>query len=179
MTGTTTPEMIAAEKTRILDRIAKLDVERDRLSDELGDIVAYERVAAKFSSDTTSKKPNARARKATDAAARQRAGKSKADYPSESVEVDSPPTTSTTVSRPKKDERTIKLGDAILQAVGSYPVAGATVPTIQAFLKERYGLTVRTNHLSIGLQRHLKANRLEKRNDRWYQTDPEMFRAAA
>jgi hypothetical protein len=34
-------------------------------------------------------------------------------------------------------------------------------------------MAVRPNHLGIALQRHLRAGRLENRDQRWYRSEPE------
>jgi hypothetical protein len=54
-----------------------------------------------------------------------------------------------------------------LKAVQAH-AKGISVDEVRKFLSQKFGLTVRPNHLGIALQRHRRAGRLENRDQRWY-----------
>jgi len=60
------------------------------------------------------------------------------------------------------------LSDATLRAVQAHG-EGATPDQLLAYLAREFGMRVRPNHLSIALQRHRRAGKLEENRDhRWF-----------
>jgi len=63
--------------------------------------------------------------------------------------------------------QTPSLSDAALRAVQAHS-EGATAQEVLNYLSREFGMTVRSNHLGIALQRHRRSGQLENRDQRWY-----------
>jgi hypothetical protein len=140
-----TVDDIGREKQRISERLAQLDVERTKLSDQLNDLETAERVLTRFGGKTDTTKGRTRGHPA-----------------------------GTTPAAPAKNRAqggqqapSVLLSDASLKAVQAHR-KGATSNDVLSYLSRRFGMTVRPNHLGIALQRHRRAGRLENRDQRWY-----------
>ncbi len=139
-----TLEEIAQEKQRISERLARLDAERAKLSDQLSELEIAERVLSRFGKAA--------------APERRRRGR---------------PARTPAPTAPERRARTapsapgLSMSDATLKAVEAHG-EGLTAAEILNYLSREFGLSVRPNHLGIALQRHRRAGRLESRDQRWY-----------
>jgi len=140
-----TLDEIGQERQRISERLAQLDAERTKLSEQLNDLVTAERVMTRFGGKAHSTK----GRKTGHAAGTTPATPGKHRVP------DGQPAP------------ILLLSDASLKAVRAHR-KGATSNDVLSYLSRRFGMTVRPNHLGIALQRHRRAGRLENRDQRWY-----------
>ena len=146
----TTPtilDQISAEKTKLSERLARLDTERAMVATRLTDLETAERVLTRVSK-TPSRKPTAAATTDARAATARRArGR--------------PPQAATSKSAGRKPSAP-SLGERIL--------ALATGKTRQ----ELYVACPndRPNHIGIAVQRHLRAGRIQERDGKLYATSP-------
>ena len=143
-----TLDEIGQERQRISERLAQLDAERTKLSDQLNDLETAARVLTRFGgkADTT------RGRRKGHPAGTQPATPGK--------------------HRAKSGQApSVLLSDASLKAVQAHR-KGATSNEVLSYLSRRFGMTVRPNHLGIALQRHRRAGRLENRDQRWHLRSP-------
>jgi hypothetical protein len=133
------------EKERVLERLARLNAERVKLSDQLNELAIAERVLTRFGGrrDTAGRERRRRPARTAPAAGGQRRARGGPQAPS------------------------VSLSDATLRAVQAYP-DGATASEILRYLAWEFGMAVRPNHLGITLQRHRRAGRLESRESRWF-----------
>jgi hypothetical protein len=136
---------IGREKQRISERLARLDAERTKLSDQLNKLEMTERVLSRVgtnagTTDGQRKRGPAKTRPAI-------AGERKA--------------------RNGRHTPGVSLSDAALKAVQAHR-DGASSDEVLKYLSRKFGMTVRANHLSGALQRHRRAGRLENRGQRWY-----------
>ena len=136
---------IGQERQRISERLARLDAERTKLSDQLSDLETAARVMKRFDGKADTSKGRRRGHPA-----------------------------GTTLATPGKHQvrgaqqaPSVLLSDASLKAVQAHR-KGATSNDVLSYLSRRLGMTVRPNHLGIALQRHRRAGRLENRDQRWY-----------
>jgi hypothetical protein len=165
---TMTPALLVAEKTRLTDRIAKIDIERTRLATELYDIEAAERAMAKFgTTGATAQRPRGRPRKPTDEAL---------------STITTKPITTTIKGRRSRGAKvgtgTVSLSDAALTACRSFP-GGAIARNILPVVEKLLGTTVRSNHLGAALARHKRAGRLYERDGLWFPPEAEVAAKAA
>jgi len=148
---TTTPtilDQINAEKTKVSERLARLDTERATVATRLTDLETAERVLIRVS-----KTPPAR--RTTSAAA------AEAKAPTASRSRGRPPRATASESAARKPSGP-SLGDRIL--------ALATGRTRQElYLACRND---RPNHVGIAVQRHLRAGRIQERDGKLYATSP-------
>ena len=147
----TTPtilDQIGAERTKVSERLARLDTERATVAARLTDLETAERVLTRVS-----KTPPAR--KTTSAAA------AAAKSPTASRGRGRPPRAAASKSAVRKPSGP-SLGERIL--------ALATGKTRQ----ELYVACPndRPNHVGIAVQRHLRAGRIQERNGKLYATSP-------
>jgi len=136
---------IGQERQRISERLAQLDAERTKLTDQLNDLETAARVLKRFGGKADATKGRMRGHPA-----------------------------GTTLATPGKHQvqgaqqaPSVLLSDASLKAVQAHR-KGATSNDVLSYLSRRFGMTVRPNHLGIALQRHRRAGRLENRDQRWY-----------
>ena len=140
-----TMEEIGQEKQRVSERLARLDAERAKLSDQLNELEIAERVLTRFGGVETTE--------------RRRRGRPARTAPA--------PTPQRGRARPAQPAHAVSLSDATLRAVRAHP-EGATASEVLGYLSREFGMTVRPNHLGIALQRHRRAGRLESRDSRWF-----------
>jgi hypothetical protein len=148
---TTTPtilDQISAEKTKVSERLARLDTERATVTARLSDLETAERVLT-----LVSKRPPAR--RPTSAAA------TKAKAPTPARGRGRPPKAATSKSA-GREPNAPSLGERVL--------ALATGKTRQ----ELYVACPndRANHIGITVQRHLRAGRIQERDGKLYATSP-------
>ena len=140
-----TMEEIGQEKQKVMERLARLDADREKLTSQLNELEIAERVLTRFGRvEPAQRRGRGRpAARPAPAPAPQR-GRARAQPAS-----------------------TISLSDATLRAVQAYP-DGATANEVLGYLSREFGMAVRPNHLGIALQRHRRAGRLETRDSRWF-----------
>ena len=138
-----TLDEIAKEKQRVSEALARVDAQRERLTSQLSELEATERVLARHSKGTqTTRTASTRAARA-DAPARGRGRRR------------------TTTAGPPASERTSpSLGDRVL--------ALATGKTQREIAAACNG--ARPNHVGVVLARHKRAGRIEERDGKLYAT---------
>jgi hypothetical protein len=140
-----TMEEIGQEKQKVMERLARLDADREKLAAQLNELEIAERVLTRFGKvEPAQRRGRGRpAARPAPAPAPQR-GRSRV-----------------------QPAHQISLSDATLRAVQAYP-EGATANEVLGYLSREFGMAVRPNHLGIALQRHRRAGRLESRDSRWF-----------
>ena len=148
---TTTPnilDQINAAKTRVSERLARLDAERAAVATQLTDLETAERVLTRVGKTPPSRRPTSAAAAKTRAPAMSR-GRGR------------PPTAAASKSAARKPSAP-SLGERVL--------ALATGRTRQALYlacpKDR------PNHVGIAVQRHLRAGRIQERDGKLYAISP-------
>jgi hypothetical protein len=138
-------EEIGQEKQKVMERLARLDADREKLTSQLNELEIAERVLTRFGKvEPAQRRGRGRpAARPAPAPAPQR-GRARAQPAS-----------------------AISLSDATLRAVQAY-ADGATANEVLGYLSREFGMAVRPNHLGIALQRHRRAGRLETRDSRWF-----------
>ena len=139
-----TLDEITKEKQRVSEALARVDAQRERLTSQLSELEATERVLTRYSKGTqTTRTASTRATR-SDAPARGRRR----------------PTT----AGPAAGERTSPtLGEQVLTLA-----TGKTQQEIAAACKG-----ARPNHVGVVIARHKRAGRIEERDGRLYATGPE------
>jgi AT hook motif len=155
---TTTPtilDQISAEKTKISERLARLDADREKIATQLIDLETAERVLARVSKMP----PARRSTSATTAAA-------KASIATRGR--GRPPKAATNKST-RREPSAPSLGERVL--------ALATGKTRQ----ELYAAcpSDRPNHVGMVVQRHIRAGRIQERDGKLYATSPATEQAPA
>jgi hypothetical protein len=145
-TTSTILDQISAEKTKVSERLARLDTERATASTRLTDLETAERVLSRVS-----KTPPAR--RTTSAAA---AG---AKAPTASRGRGRPPRAAASKS-PGRKSSAPSLGDRVLALA-----TGRTRPELYLACPND-----RPNHVGIAVQRHLRAGRIQERDGKLYAT---------
>ena len=172
---TTMTTAIAAEKTRITERIAKIDIERSRLTGQLNDFEAAERVMTQFT-------PAGGAPQRTRGRPKKEAIQTEAPTTANKTPADKATTPTTTAGRrsrvAKAKTGTISLSEAVLTACGTFP-GGAPQSNILPVVEQLLGNPVRANHLGIALARLARAGRVENRGGTWFLRAPEFAAKAA
>ena len=144
-----TLDEITKEKQRVSEALARVDAQRERLTGQLGELEATERVLARYSKDTpanrtTSAKTPTTATKAA-AAARSRAR------------------VRTATTKPARGKRSsLTLSDQVLALA-----TGKTQQEITAACKG-----ARPNHVGAAIARHKRAGRVEERDGKLYARQP-------
>jgi hypothetical protein len=133
---------IAQERQRIAERLARLDSDRAKLAEQLGELEIAERVLSRFGKGEAG--APRRARRAAPASPDGRRARA-----------------------PKLSPQGLSLSDATLRAVQQHP-EGVTAADVMTYLTRELGMSVRPNHLGIALQRHRRAGRLDNRDRRWF-----------
>jgi hypothetical protein len=137
-----TLDEITKEKQRIGEALARVDAQRDKLTSQLSELEATERVLARYSKDPrTTKSASTRATRA-DAPARGRGRRR------------------TTTAGPASERTSPSLGDQILALA-----TGKTQKEIAAACKG-----ARPNHVGAAIARHKRAGHIEERDGKLYAT---------
>ena len=141
-----TLDEITKEKQRIGEALARVDAQREKLTSQLGELEATERVLARYGRGTRARRPaagDAPTTKGVSAPSRSRA----------------PRRTATT--RPPRGRRSApSLGDQVLALA-----TGKTQQEIAAACKG-----ARPNHVGVVIARHKRAGRIEERDGKLYAT---------
>ena len=156
---TTTPtilDQISAEKTKLSERLARLDTNRETVATQLTDLETAERVLTRFSKTPPARRP-------TSAAA---------------AEAKAPTATRGRLGRPPKAATSKSAGRKL-----SAPSLGERVLAL-ATGKTRQELYVacpndRPNHIGMAVQRHIRAGRIHERDGKLYVTSPAAEQAHA
>ena len=139
-----TLDEITREKQRVDEALARLDAQREKLTSQLSELEATERVLARYTRGTQTRK-TAPARTATTATKTAPAGRGGR----------------TTTARPARSKRTSSgLNDQVL--------ALATGKTQQEIAAACTG--ARPNHVGAAIARHKRAGRIEERDGKLYGT---------
>ena len=140
-----TLDEITKEKQRVIEVLARVDAQREKLTSQLSELEATERVLGRYDKGTrTTRSVSTRATR-VDAPARGRRRRR------------------TTSAGPAASERTSpSLGDQILALA-----TGKTQKEIAAACKG-----VRPNHVGIAIARHKRAGNIEERDGKLYVTRP-------
>ena len=142
-----TLDEITKEKQRVSEALARVDAQRERLTGQLGELEAAERVLARYSKGTpanrtaSAKTPTTATKAAAAAGAR---GRSR--------------TTTAKSAGGKRSSST--LGDQVLALAN-----GKTQQEIAAACKG-----ARPNHVGVAIARHKRAGRIEERDGKLYAT---------
>jgi hypothetical protein len=157
---TTTPtilDQISAEKTKVGERLARLDADRAKIATQLTDLETAERVLTRVS-----KTPPARRRRSASAAEAKASNATRGRG--------RPPKAATSKSAGREPSaRSLGLGERVL--------ALATGKTRQ----ELYAAcpTDRPNHVGMAVQRHIRAGRIQERDGKLHATPPATEQAHA
>jgi hypothetical protein len=142
-----TLDEITKEKQRISEALARVDAQREKLSSQLGELEATERVLARYGKVTpanrtaSAKTPTAATKVSAAARSRRRL--------------------QTTTEKPTGDKRTLSiLGDQVLALA-----TGKTQQEIAAACKG-----ARPNHVGGAIARHKRAGRIDEREGKLYAT---------
>jgi hypothetical protein len=138
-----TLDEIAKEKQRVSEALARVDAQRERLTSQLSELEATERVLARYSKGTQTTRTAATRATRADAPARGRGRRRTA-----------------TAGPAGAKRRSPSLGDQILALA-----TGKTQKEIGAACKG-----VRANHVGIAIARHKRAGRIEERDGKLYAT---------
>ena len=137
-----TLDEITKEKQRISEALARVDMQREKLASQLGELEATERVLARYSKGTQLRQS---------ASARTPATATKAAAPARRR--GRPPTTTAKAAGGKRSSS--NLGDQVLALA-----TGKTQQEIAAACKG-----ARPNHVGAALSRHKRAGRIEERGE--------------
>jgi hypothetical protein len=156
-TTSTILDQISAEKTKISERLARLDADREKIATQLTDLETAERVLTRVGKTPPGRRPrSASAAEAKAAIAKRGRG------------------------RPPRAAESKSAGPAAQSSgLGERVLALATGKTRQ----ELYAAcpSDRPNHVGIAVQRHIRAGRIQERDGKLYATStaPERARATA
>jgi hypothetical protein len=142
---------IAAQRQRLNERMARIDAERLKVTEELGELDAAERVLSRFAAA----KPGRRGR----GKGAQNANAVKQPQSSAARRI-------TPRSERKHAKQEVPLREATLRAVKALRKE-ASADQIRGYLGRKFGMQVRPLHLGRALQSHRRAGRLEQRDERW------------
>jgi len=140
---------IGREKQRLTERLAQLDVQREKLATQLTDLEAAERVLSRFAQPEQGgrRRPG---RRASAAATAEKAAPRRGHGTTRTAAAGKGPS----------------ISDMVLQVVQAH-TKGISAADILKQLSGK-GHTVRPNHIGVALQRHRRGGRLEQRDQRWY-----------
>ena len=142
-----TLDEITKEKQRVSEALARVDAQREKLSSQLGELEATERVLARYSKVTPANR-TASAKTPTAATKVPAAARSRGRL-------------HTTTAKPTGGKRTLStLGDQVLALA-----TGKTQQEIAAACKG-----ARPNHVGAAIARHKRAGRIEERDGKLYAT---------
>ena len=144
----TTVDQITAEKTKVSERLARLDADREKIATQLADLETAERVLTRVSKAPPGRRPRSASAAEAKAAITPR-GRGR------------PPRTATAKSAGReRSAQNPGLGERVL--------ALATGKTRQ----ELYAAcpSDRPNHVGIAVQRHIRAGRIQERDGKLYAT---------
>ena len=141
-----TLDEIAKEKQRIGEALARVDAQRDKLTSQLSELEATERVLARYTMGRPGRRASSAKMPSTDAQAptpRRQSGRQRA-----------------ATGKPASKRGSPTLGDQVLALA-----TGRTQQEIAAACKG-----ARPNHVGVVLARHKRAGRIEERDGKLYAT---------
>jgi hypothetical protein len=148
---TTTPtilDQISAEKTKVSERLARLDADRETIATQLTDLETAERVLTRVSKTTPARRPRS-------------ASVAEAEASSATRGRGRPPRAASSKSATREPgARSPSLGERVL--------ALATGKTRQELYAACPG--DRPNHVGMAVQRHIRAGRIQEREGKLYAT---------
>jgi hypothetical protein len=147
----TTLDEITKEKQRVSEALARVNAQREKLTGQLGELEATERVLARYSKGT----------------------------PANRTASAKTPTTATKVAaaaRPRRRPGTATGGRRTSSTLGDQVLALATGKTQQEIAAACKG--ARPNHVGVVIARHKRAGRIEERDGKLYAT-PSMAQPTA
>ena len=156
-----TTDDIAAQRQRLNERMARIDAERLKVTEELGELDAAERVLSRL----TAAKPGRRGR----GKGAQNADAGKQPHAARRI---------TPRGGRKHAKQEVPLREATLRAVKALGKE-ASADQIRGYLGTKFGMQVRPLHLGRALQSHRRAGRLEQRDERWSMAQTQSGEAAS
>jgi hypothetical protein len=137
---------ISAEKTKVSERLARLDADREKIATQLTDLETAERVLTRVSTTPSARRPrSAAAVEGRTLLAKQGRGR--------------PPRAATSKSGGREaGARTPSLGERVLALA-----TGKTRPELYAACPGD-----RPNHVGMAVQRHIRAGRIQERGGKLY-----------
>jgi hypothetical protein len=147
---TTTPtilDQISAEKTKISERLARLDADRAKIATQLIDIETAERVLTRVSKTPARRSTSAGAAEAKPSTATRGRGR---------------PPEAATIKSTRREPSAPSLGERVLALA-----AGKTRQELYAACPND-----RPNHVGIAVQRHIRAGRIQERDGKLVATSP-------
>ena len=157
-TTSTILDQISAEKTKISERLARLDADREKIATQLTDLETAERVLTRVGKTP----PGRRLRSASAAEARAAIAPRGRGRPPRAAE-------SKSAGR-KPSAQSSGLGERVLALAAT----GKTRQELYAACPSD-----RPNHVGIAVQRHIRAGRIQERNGKLYATSTATERARA
>jgi len=145
---TTTPtilDQISAEKTKISERLARLDADRAKIATQLIDLQTAERVLTRVSKTPARRSTSAGAAEAKRSTATRGRGR---------------PPEAATIKSTRREPSAPSLGERVLALA-----AGKTRQELYAACPSD-----RPNHVGMAIQRHIRAGRIEERDGKLYAT---------
>ena len=138
-----TLDEITKAKQRVSEALARIDAQREKLTGQLGELEATERVLARYNRDTRAGRPGSAKTRATTGAAPARSGRRQ----------------HTMAAKPAGGKRNSRsLNDQVLALA-----SGKTQQEIAAACKG-----ARPNHVGAAIARHKRAGRIEQRDGKLY-----------
>jgi len=140
---------IGRKKQRLTERLAQLDVQREKLATQLTELEAAERVLSRFAQPEQGRRRRP-GRRASAAATAEKAA----------------PRRGRGTTRTAAAGKGPSISDMVLQVVQAHTEGISAADILKQLSRE--GHTVRPNHIGVALQRHRRGGRLEQRDQRWY-----------
>jgi hypothetical protein len=167
-------DLIAAQRQRLTERLARVDGERTKLAEQLGELEAAERALSRLSPSKAAalrRRKRARKAEATKATTRRRGMRVRKAKAAEAVSASSRPQRAVRAKRKAAVKSAVPLGEATLRAIDALGNK-VSAEQIRAYLGKKFSMQVRPNHLGRALQRHLVGGRLNQDNARWSMVKP-------
>ena len=153
-TTSTILDQISAEKTKVSERLARLDTDRATVATQLTDLETAERVLMRVGKTPPGRRPTSAAEAKAPTATRGRLGR--------------PPKT-TTLKSARRKPAAPSLGERVLGLA-----TGKTRQELYAACPSD-----RPNHVGIAVQRHIRAGRIQERDGKLYATSTATEQARA
>src|ERR1700731_4861003 len=156
---TTTPtilDQISAEKTKISERLARLDTDRAEIATQLTDLETAERVLTRVSKAPPGRKPRS-------------ASVAEVKAPTVGRGRRGQPPKAATIKSTRREPSAPSLGERVLALA-----AGKTRQELYAACPSD-----RPNHIGMAVQRHIRAGRIQERDGKLYATSPATEQARA
>src|ERR1700693_4984795 len=149
-------DSIATERQRLAEPVGRIDAERTKLTEQLAELEAAERVLLRLSP--------------AKAASPRRGTRARTAQAMEPVSSPARRRGSGRGGRKAVAKAAVPLGAATLRAIGALG-SDVSAEQIRVYLGEQFGMQVRPNHLGMALQRHRRGGRLSERDGSWSMAD--------